>query len=94
MTRDEQETVFRFDATPGGMASVFTASPAVSRRLRLRYGLIPKKISKTKGSESGWFFEIPRAAFRWRIQMTPRRRSSQKPPYFGGVPRATGASGG
>jgi hypothetical protein len=65
MTREEQETIFRFDAEKREV-SIFTAYPSAKLKIE-RQGYPPWKVSRDDGRAVGWFYKIPYAEFKWRV---------------------------
>ena len=91
MTREEQETVFRFDANRAEVR-IWTADKVVLRKLAKR-GVTPYRSSTTEGVESGWWVRVPYKAFRWSIKAggvgnpSPGSTSPAKPPRSPGFER-------
>lgn len=60
----EQETIIRWDRE-GASVHLYSADPAVWRRLD-RAGLAPTRTGTTRGHESGRWYEVPKATFRFK----------------------------
>lgn len=60
----EQETIIRWDREGDGV-HLFSADPTVWRRLD-RAGLTPTRTSTTRGLESGRWYAVPKAQFRYK----------------------------
>jgi hypothetical protein len=85
MTKEEKETIIRFDATKEKV-SIWTAQPSVVNKLAKR-GLTPWKTSTREGRPVGWFFATPYWSLTWTI------RTKKRTPTGGGF-KARGATGG
>lgn len=71
MTREEQETIFRYDANRGAVR-IWTADKVTVRKLAKK-GVSARKTSQMDGVDSGWWFEVPYSAFRWSVNLKPRK---------------------
>jgi hypothetical protein len=74
-TRAEQETIFRY-AADEDVVSVFTAHPPTARKLE-RSGYQAHKVSRRGGQPVGWFYNVPRSEFRWRVGTRKKRVMSE-----------------
>jgi len=70
MMREEQETVFRYDATRN-VVSIWTADKVTARKMAKK-GVSTLRTTATSGVETGWWYEVPYKAFRWSINLKPR----------------------
>jgi hypothetical protein len=78
MTKDEQETILRWDAE-ANVVSIFTAYPPTMRKLT-RAGYQPYRVNMRGGRQDGWFFRVPVGELRWRVgARSPARRRLSEP---------------
>ncbi len=75
MIKGEQETIMRW-AADGDVVSVWTAQRSVKRKLE-KAGYRPDRARTQGDRETGWFYKIPRAEFRWRAGA--RRTGARNP---------------
>lgn len=76
MTREEQETVFRYDATRN-VVSIWTADRVTARKMAKK-GVSACRTTVASGVETGWWYEMPYRAFRWSISLKPRSKGGFK----------------
>ena len=75
LTREEQETVIRWDREDPDV-HIWSANPVVWRRMA-RLGIAPVRETTVAGKPAGKFYTLPVSQFRWGVKA--RRKSSGSP---------------
>lgn len=70
MTREEQETVFRYDALRQ-VVRIWTADRVTAKKMAKK-GASACRTTVANGVETGWWYEVPYRAFRWSVSLKPR----------------------
>jgi hypothetical protein len=91
ITRYEQETIVRWNEDEEAVF-IYSASPVTWRKC-IRLGLRLKKSSRwPDGEESGRWYEVPKAMFRWGLKrpVSPERRDAMAARLAKARPRPAG----